>query len=1077
MDKERALRFLGAALTIGLIVACGFGAGKEAQKRAGGKASGETTQALPYAPEDLATFSKRFQTDIWPLLTRKESNCVGCHNATNPSQLHFGKSPDQVFTALITDGHLDAENPASLLARVTSPIATTRMPPAPFKPWSDADIAVLRSFVNDLYAKRHQGPDRSDELFPVALRMPYRGKLPAPGQDNTFLTYYQLRGKIKTIFGDDWRRGDKDLFEENLAQFGGADFVRSFNESARPTAPFLSGVDAMARDVASRAYLTGSGPFAGHNANLPSPLKKTQPDAAYRREINRLYEKMLFRDATPDEMQSSFRFLQDLYRAQKDLAAQDYTLRFELDAKDEHGLSTSQEVSLYVANDGYGLGQTLINENDNTGSDDKEAIVRRKLDGPYNFKANDPEQTVAISNANTHGNVIVHALEVRGPLPNGPTRVIPINDPSVQPQGAWKLTYRDGIACYEDQNQNKGASSLIIPVGATQDGQYELSLVWRKGDGAEDADNVLVEVRSHDKSRLAVAPPAPKPPKGEARFTMDQSDDTISFWNAKTAFLFGPQDGVEISNTGTRRRVVADAVRFVPLPTSGVKTAATAAATFVVPAKDAQGQADWKEYKKGEYTYYHPIGPRVVSDENDRSLKGKLHILYAPSARRDDWKPDAYYQVEIGYPGEARNDTAVPILIHAQASSPILRLSAPTEAHVGAAVTLDAGGSYNLQGTPLRFTWRQIGGAKVALADPHAAKLTFTAPAITPQQAAWEGLCRALMKHPDFLFTRPFSLATIHDPQTRRRLQLVKIAQDLVARPPTPAELHRLDSGTPISALVDDYLRSPEFEAFYFRRIRLYLESHGTDEEDEPARLWSYIAFHDRPFKEILTADYTVDSDWKRQPRPAYCGMSGVLTMPGFIKGKPGLPHFNYAAQVCEKFLGYVFEVPPEIVKMRDGITAASTTSPSSVCYSCHKVLTPLAYQRSRWLDSGEYKEKDTEGHPIDDSDHQLVPSYPFTGPGMEAFAEQAQNKERFIRTILQTHFIFYFGREMRYDKDERGLYQRLWDTEQKNNFRIKGLIRALVTSPEYLNGGTGLAPSGPSRPLPLAHPRHLARR
>jgi hypothetical protein len=818
----------------------------------------------------------------------------------------------------------------------------------------------------------------------------------------------------------------------------------------------------------------------------------TAPDAAYRREINRLYQRLLFRDATPAERLASFRFLQDIYRAQKALASQGYELRFQLTARDERGLTTTQDFGIHVANSPYGLGQTYVDQNDATGADDKTKRVRRKLDGPFTFKAGDPEQRVTVYNVNTHGNVSVHGLEVRGPLPDGPTRLIPVTDPSVQAQGAWRLDERDGVPCYEDDNQNKGASRLIFPVGVTQDGQYELSLLWRKEDSkaAEErrdgkrrrggragaAENVLVEALSRDKSRLAVPTLAPAPPKGEARFAFDESDDTVSFYNLKTAFQFGPQGGVEIGNAGTRRRVVADAVRFVPAPMPGVKTAAAGAAAFLVPAKDAQGQEQWKDYEKGEYTFYKPIGPRVVSDENDDSLKGKLRLLYRPSARPSDWKPNAYYQVEIGYPGEVRNDTAVPVTVHAEASSPIVRVAYPLQAQVGATLTLDARASYNVQGTPLRFTWQQIGGAKVTLADPHAAKLTFVAPRMTPQQAAWEGLCRALMKHPDFLFTRPLSLATTRDPQTRRRLQLVKIAQDLVGRTPNAAELKRLESGAPLSSLVDDYLGSEEFNAFYFRRIRLYLESHGTEEEDEPARLWSYLAFNDRPFQEILTADYTVDANWKRQKRPDHYGKTGVLLMKGFIQGKPGLPHFNYAAQVCQKFLGYVFEVPPEIVKIRNGITAASTTSPSSVCYSCHKILTPLAYQRTRWTDKGEYKPKDEQGKLIDDSDQQLVPSYPFRGNGMEAFATQAQNKERFIRTILQTHFLFYFGREMRYDKEERGLYKRLWDIEHANHFNLKGLVRALVTSPEYLNGGTAPA-SPPGRPKRAPASRDLARR
>ena len=68
-------------------------------------------------------------------------------------------------------------------------------------------------------------------------------------------------------------------------------------------------------------------------------------------------------------------------------------------------------------------------------------------------------------------------------------------------------------------------------------------------------------------------------------------------------------------------------------------------------------------------------------------------------------------------------------------------------------------------------------------------------------------------------------------------------------------------------------------------------ESQGTDVQDEPVRLWSYIAFNDRPFQEILIADYSVDSKMQKTDRPREHGRTGVLTTPGFIQGKPGLPH------------------------------------------------------------------------------------------------------------------------------------------------------------------------------------------
>src|SRR5205814_9984967 len=133
--------------------------------------------------------------------------------------------------------------------------------------------------------------------------------------------------------------------------------------------------------------------------------------------------------------------------------------------------------------------------------------------------------------------------------------------------------------------------------------------------------------------------------------------------------------------------------------------------------------------------------------------------------------------------------------------------------------------------------------------------------------------------------------------------------------------------------------------------------------------------------------------------------------------------------------------------------------------------------QSMRWDDKGKFLDKDDKGKPIDDSDHALVPSYPFKGDGMEAFAVQAQHKERFIRTIIQTHFIFYFGREMRYEEDERGLYKRLWETERANNYSIKGLIRALLTSPEYLEGRAQATRPGKSKRISPPRPRDLAQR
>ncbi|MBI2926520.1 MAG: hypothetical protein HYY24_12565, partial [Verrucomicrobia bacterium] len=565
-------------------------------------------------------------------------------------------------------------------------------------------------------------------------------------------------------------------------------------------------------------------------------------------------------------------------------------------------------------------------------------------------------------------------------------------------------------------------------------------------------------------SSLAQPAPPPRPPPGEAHFFIDETVDTVAFADLEASFQFGADDYVEINNKGTKRRVTADAVKFV----------ATAGKTsFLVDNDEADGRDNWKELKGLSFEAYNRVGKNAYSDDNER--KGELALRYRPAVKTNDWKSESFYQVLVGYAAKADHETRAPIVVKASRSSPIIQLAYTPHARAEVPLEIDASASFTVQGSKLKFRWEQTGGPAVKLPQPNAAVAKFIVPRQDVQQVAWESLCRALMRHPDFVFTRPPSIERVESKLEKKRLQLVKIALDLVGRPPTKPELERLAVGASLEQMIDTYLQSRQFKDFYFHRARLYLESHGTEQQDEPACLWCHVAFNNLPFQEILTADYTIDADMRKQPRPAHHGRTGVLTTQGFIEGKPGLPHFNYAAQVAELFLGYVFEVPPEVVAQRDGITAVATTDPKSLCYSCHKLLTPLAFQRNRWDDQGRYREKDDDGKPIDDTDQKLVASYPFAGQGMEAFATQAVNKERFIRTMINTHFHFFFGREMRWREDERVLYQRLWEAVRRNNFTIRGLIKAILTSPEYLDGRPGTKASKGQIALDTAKPRPQA--
>lgn len=317
-------------------------------------------------------------------------------------------------------------------------------------------------------------------------------------------------------------------------------------------------------------------------------------------------------------------------------------------------------------------------------------------------------------------------------------------------------------------------------------------------------------------------------------------------------------------------------------------------------------------------------------------------------------------------------------------------------------------------------------------------------------QDAWSGVCEALIRHPDFLWTLPPSRPGTTGDESKALL-LVKVAQDLVARPPTGAEVQAFTGGTKtLDQLVDGWLASPEFKAYAYYKMRIRTESDGSADSDEPARLWTRLLTTGDSYRDLLTGDYGVDPSFQKTARPAVHGTTGVLTMKGFIQHKPGLPHYNYPARVLSDFLGYVFEVPPEVIQMRIGATASSTVDPTSICFTCHQLLTPLAYQRGRWGDDGTYQETGPDGRPIDDSDHGLVSSYPYKGQGMAAFSAQAVKKERFVRQTLQAEFNLLFGRPMRFDQDERGLYKQLWDTLATSNGDLRATLKLLVASPQY---------------------------
>ncbi|MBC7792183.1 MAG: hypothetical protein H7Z43_00620 [Clostridia bacterium] len=305
------------------------------------------------------------------------------------------------------------------------------------------------------------------------------------------------------------------------------------------------------------------------------------------------------------------------------------------------------------------------------------------------------------------------------------------------------------------------------------------------------------------------------------------------------------------------------------------------------------------------------------------------------------------------------------------------------------------------------------------------------------------------MHAPDFVFTLPPS-RTIASGNDKDVLLLVKLAADLVSRGPTQAEVNAIaDGSVTIDQQIDTYMASTEFRNTILHRMRLRTQSDGSELGDQAARLWTYLFTTGVSFEDLLIGEYDVDASFQQQPRPDYHGKTGVLTMKGYLVGKQGLPHYNYAARVLTDFIGYVFEVPPEVVQMRFGSTPSGTVDPNSLCFQCHNLLTPLSYQRRRWTDEGDYVSADVAGLPVDQTDNELVSNYPFKGDGLEAFAVQAVKKEKFIRHTINAEFDMLMKRLMRADDDERVIYKQLFDALTTTG-DLRASLKIILTSSQY---------------------------
>lgn len=112
--------------------------------------------------EDRQAFQKRFEKELWPLLTRYERDgCVGCHaGAKIVSALRMTGDINKDFPMMIRQGFFIPDDAGSLLGRMLDKDPKRIMPPPAKDPkfkrphWTEQELALLRTFVIDLDKKQ-----------------------------------------------------------------------------------------------------------------------------------------------------------------------------------------------------------------------------------------------------------------------------------------------------------------------------------------------------------------------------------------------------------------------------------------------------------------------------------------------------------------------------------------------------------------------------------------------------------------------------------------------------------------------------------------------------------------------------------------------------------------------------------------------------------------------------------------------------------------------------------------------------------------------------------------------------------
>ena len=297
------------------------------------------------------------------------------------------------------------------------------------------------------------------------------------------------------------------------------------------------------------------------------------------------------------------------------------------------------------------------------------------------------------------------------------------------------------------------------------------------------------------------------------------------------------------------------------------------------------------------------------------------------------------------------------------------------------------------------------------------------------------------------------------------------------------------------------------------------LRNHARSERtlavrEEPLRLLEYIVKRNRPFTELLTADYTVMNyysaraynkhdqlQFKKLDAPKYeelpwdsehfvkvnldeIPLAGVLTGGQFMQKYPTTEtnvnrHRSYT--LFKLFLDTDILEISGTRTLADDIAIEHPTLNSPVCTGCHQVMDPVASSFRHWQRGADRRTEYKDARW--DQSHILAPGFngeimpeEITAP-LPWLAERVANDRRFAIATVKTLFTEITGAKLLADSEEDGsalsvqLYghqkqqiETLADGFIVSGYQLKTLIQAMVmgdyfSSQDYLGGAARLLP------------------